>query len=121
MGVRRLVAPADVLALVRLWTILQAPLKDRVVGRGARGRGARWGQRSRGRGSVWAAGRFLLWAPCGTDVPARDEREEGATMMNRLSDESGRIGYLVLYMMGVPIGLLLLLWVILGNNIFSAG
>lgn len=41
--------------------------------------------------------------------------------MNRLSDESGRIGYLVLYMMGVPIGLLLLLWVILGNNIFSAG
>lgn len=41
--------------------------------------------------------------------------------MNRLRDESGRIGYLVLYMMGVPIGLLLLLWVILGNNIFSAG
>ena len=41
--------------------------------------------------------------------------------MERLHDESGRIGYLVLYMMGVPIGLLLLLWVILGNNIFSAG
>jgi len=41
--------------------------------------------------------------------------------MNRLSDESGRIGYLVLYMMGVPVGLLLLLWVILGNNIFGAG
>lgn len=35
--------------------------------------------------------------------------------------ESGRIGYLVLYMMGVPIGLLLLLWVVLGNNIFGAG
>lgn len=41
--------------------------------------------------------------------------------MNRLRDESGRIGYLVLYMMGVPIGLLLLLWVILGDNIFGAG
>lgn len=41
--------------------------------------------------------------------------------MNRLRDESGRIGYLVLYMMGVPIGLLLLLWVILGDNIFTAG
>jgi hypothetical protein len=51
----------------------------------------------------------------------RRVREEGATTMNRLNDESGRIGYLVLYMMGVPIGLLLLLWVILGNNIFSAG
>jgi hypothetical protein len=41
--------------------------------------------------------------------------------MNRLSDESGRVGYLVLYLMGVPVGLLILLWVILGNNIFSAG
>jgi len=41
--------------------------------------------------------------------------------MTRLRDESGRIGYLVLYMMGVPIGLLLLLWVILGDNIFTAG
>jgi hypothetical protein len=36
-------------------------------------------------------------------------------------DESGRIGYLVLYMMGVPIGILLLLWVLLGNNIFGPG
>jgi len=35
--------------------------------------------------------------------------------------ESGRIGYLVLYMMGVPIGILLLLWVLLGNNIFGPG
>ncbi len=41
--------------------------------------------------------------------------------MNRLNDESGRVGYLVLYMMGVPIGLLLLMWVVLGNNIFGAG
>lgn len=39
----------------------------------------------------------------------------------RLNDESGRIGYLVLYFMGVPIGLLLLLWVVLGNNIFAPG
>ena len=41
--------------------------------------------------------------------------------MNRLDNESGRIGYAVMYFMGVPIGLILLLWVILGNNIFTAG
>jgi hypothetical protein len=36
-------------------------------------------------------------------------------------DQSGRIGYLVLYLMGVPVGLLLVLWVLLGNNIFGPG
>ena len=41
--------------------------------------------------------------------------------MKRLNDESGRVGYLIMYMMGVPIGLLLLMWVILGNNIFGPG
>lgn len=41
--------------------------------------------------------------------------------MNRITDESGRVGYLVMYLMGVPVGLLLLLWVILGNNIFGPG
>jgi len=35
--------------------------------------------------------------------------------------ERGRIGYLILYLMGAPIGLLLLLWVFLGNNILSSG
>ena len=35
--------------------------------------------------------------------------------------ESGRIGYLVLYMLGAPVGLLILLWVLLGNNIFGPG
>lgn len=35
--------------------------------------------------------------------------------------ESGRIGYLVLYLMGVPVGLLLVLWLVLGNNIFGPG
>jgi hypothetical protein len=38
-----------------------------------------------------------------------------------LNNESGRIGYLAMYFMGVPIGLILLLWVILGDNIFTAG
>lgn len=38
-----------------------------------------------------------------------------------LADESGRIGYLVLYFMGAPIGLLLILWVLLGDNIFRPG
>lgn len=37
------------------------------------------------------------------------------------NDESGRIGYLILYLLGAPIGLLVLLWVVLGDNIFSAG
>jgi hypothetical protein len=35
--------------------------------------------------------------------------------------ESGRIGYLVLYLMGAPLGLLLLLWLLLGNNLIGAG
>ena len=35
--------------------------------------------------------------------------------------ESGRVGYLVLWVMGTPITVLLILWMILGNNIFSAG
>ena len=35
--------------------------------------------------------------------------------------ESGRVGYLVLYLMGVPIGLLLLLWVILGDSLIGPG
>ena len=35
--------------------------------------------------------------------------------------ESGRVGYLVLYLMGVPVGVLLLLWVIFGNNLIGAG
>jgi hypothetical protein len=40
---------------------------------------------------------------------------------NHRKDESGRVGYLVLYLMGVPIGILLLLWVILGNNLVGPG
>lgn len=43
------------------------------------------------------------------------------TFKARISDTSGRIGYFVLWLMGAPIGLLLLLWVILGNNIFGPG
>jgi len=41
--------------------------------------------------------------------------------MQRWTSEEGRIGYLVLYLMGVPVGVLLLLWVILGNNLIGAG
>jgi len=36
-------------------------------------------------------------------------------------NESGRIGYVVLYFLGVPVGLLLVLWVLLGNNLMTAG
>lgn len=36
-------------------------------------------------------------------------------------NENGRVGYLVLYLMGVPVGVLILLWVLLGNNLIGAG
>ena len=43
-------------------------------------------------------------------------------MENKIvNTEKGRVGYLVLYLLGAPIGLLLILWVILGNNIFGPG
>lgn len=42
-------------------------------------------------------------------------------LLEKLHDESGRIGYLAMYMMGVPIGVILLLYVLLGDNIFTAG
>jgi hypothetical protein len=41
--------------------------------------------------------------------------------MSHLNNESGRVGYLVLYFMGVPIGMILLLWVIFGNNLLTPG
>ena len=37
------------------------------------------------------------------------------------SDESGKVGYLVLWLMGAPVGLLVLLWLVLGNNLLGAG
>ena len=42
-------------------------------------------------------------------------------MSRQHENESGRVGYLVLYLLGAPIGLLLLLWVLLGNNLIGAG
>ena len=46
----------------------------------------------------------------------------GGRMDNLIkSDESGRVGYFILWLMGAPVGLLLLLWVIFGNNLFGAG
>jgi hypothetical protein len=41
--------------------------------------------------------------------------------MKYLKSESGRIGYLVLYLLGAPVGVLLLLWVLLGDNLLGAG
>jgi hypothetical protein len=38
-----------------------------------------------------------------------------------VSGEEGRVGYLVLWLMGAPISLLLLLWVIFGSNLIGAG
>ena len=40
---------------------------------------------------------------------------------SQLRSEAGRIGYVILYFLGVPVGLLILLWAILGDNIFGAG
>jgi hypothetical protein len=42
-------------------------------------------------------------------------------MSDPKKDDSGRIGYLVLYLMGVPVGVLLLLWVLFGNNLIGPG
>ena len=41
--------------------------------------------------------------------------------MTYLKKESGRVGYLVLYLLGAPIGVLLLLWVLLGDNLIGPG
>ena len=41
--------------------------------------------------------------------------------MKELENESGRVGYLVLYLMGAPLGLLFVLWVIFGNNLIGPG
>ena len=53
---------------------------------------------------------------CGHDLCAR----RAATGESR-AGQAGRIGYLVLYLMGVPVGVLLLLWVLFGNNLIGAG
>jgi len=48
--------------------------------------------------------------------------QRGLNMARRdRSDELGRVGYLVLYLLGTPIGILLLLWVLLGDNLIGAG
>lgn len=35
--------------------------------------------------------------------------------------QHGRIGYLVLYALGVPVGILLLLWAVFGDNLLGPG
>lgn len=58
----------------------------------------------------------LARCDCGHDACAR----RAATGESR-AGEAGRVGYLVLYLMGVPIGVLLLLWVLFGNNLVAPG
>jgi hypothetical protein len=53
---------------------------------------------------------------CGHDACARR-----AAAGEAHGAESGRVGYLVLYLMGVPVGVLLLLWVLFGNNLLTPG
>jgi len=53
--------------------------------------------------------------------PASDPPAWTADTRIARAGERGRVGYLVLYLLGAPVGLLLLLWVLLGNNIFSPG
>lgn len=38
-----------------------------------------------------------------------------------VASENGRVGYVVLWLMGAPAGLLFLMWLFLGNNIFGPG
>ena len=40
---------------------------------------------------------------------------------NAKQDDSGRIAYFILYLLGAPVGLLILLWTIFGNNLFGPG
>ena len=42
-------------------------------------------------------------------------------MKDLIKNETGRVGYLVLYLMGAPLGLLLVLWVIFGDNLLGPG
>jgi hypothetical protein len=74
-------------------------------------------------------GRFKDVVDVGKSL-AQDRRHQAKTTVKpgegdrgdqRRKGESGRIGYLVLYLMGAPIGLLLILWLVLGNNIFGPG
>ena len=37
------------------------------------------------------------------------------------NNESGKVGYFVAWLLGAPVGLLIVLWLILGDNIFGAG
>lgn len=48
-------------------------------------------------------------------------KEEAIMERRDRHDEEGRVGYLVLYLLGAPVGLLLLLWVLLGDNLIGAG
>jgi len=41
--------------------------------------------------------------------------------MEHRENETGRVGYLVLYLLGAPLGLLLLLWVLFGDNLLGPG
>jgi hypothetical protein len=51
----------------------------------------------------------------------RRSSRRGLVAKNRILDESGRIGYVLLYFMGVPVGILLIMWALLGDNIIGAG
>lgn len=42
-------------------------------------------------------------------------------MKSRYLQEQGRIGYVILWLMGAPAGLLFIAWLFLGNNIFGPG
>ena len=53
---------------------------------------------------------------CGHDACARH-----AARGESRAGEAGRVGYLVLYLMGVPVGVLLLLWVLFGSNLIGPG
>jgi hypothetical protein len=65
----------------------------------------------------WHDGCFLMVVTGSNSLP---EESQGGRMQARNS-ESGRIGYLVLYLLGAPLGVLILLWVLLGDNVLTAG
>jgi hypothetical protein len=48
-------------------------------------------------------------------------KEKYSSAKRYCDEQSGRVGYLVLWLMGAPVSLLLLLWVLFGDNLIGKG
>ena len=39
----------------------------------------------------------------------------------KIKSEAGKVGYFILWLMGAPLGLLIILWLIFGSNLIGPG